>query len=624
MEEQTRLSRLFLEASQGRLTRRDVLKRTAALGLSAPLISAFLAACGGDDDDDDDGGDSGTDEPTATEATDGGAEDSASPTSEGDAEATEGGDGGDSEPTEAEEAPTEGETGEVPAADRETLIFGSDAADMGVIDPHFASATVDRIVVDMTYNGLIRFAPGNSQEMEPDLAEEVPAPEMVDGKQVWTFPLRQGVMWQPGPQTESYELTASDVIYSLQKAADPERSAFSAEYEGLTFEQVDDYTVTITADPPLSETLFLPKVANYAGGFIVSEQAVEAMGDDELKAHPVGTGPFMFQNYRAQDGIDFVAWDDYFRGAPKIAGVNLRFVSDSTSRELALQSGELHVASGLPEAQWAERVDAMDGLGVDIFGVGEVAFLNFNMGVEPLSDLNVRKALAHAISRDGHLALFGPPVAENVYSVVPAQFLAGGLTQEEAQENGVEYPQDLDLSKQLLADAGYADGFSFDIVTSETAYYRRNFEALQAEFAEIGVEMNIEVVDHPTYHSLIREDANPIVIYAAWRPNAQVYLTHFFHSDSIVVTGANPITNFSHYDQIDDLIEEAALETDPDAQADLWQQANIRILEDLAAFPLHYINQVYARSDSVDYGHELVSTLALYPQFTEMTTFATE
>lgn len=105
-----------------------------------------------------------------------------------------------------------------------------------------------------------------------------------------------------------------------------------------------------------------------------------------------------------------------------------------------------------------------------------------------------------------------------------------------------------------------------------------------------------------------------------WRPNADVFLTHFFHSDSIVVSGANPITNFSHYDQIDDLIEQGRAETDPDAQAEIWKEANTKILEDMAALPLHYINQVYARRDSVDYGHELVSILALYPQITELTT----
>ena len=104
----------------------------------------------------------------------------------------------------------------------------------------------------MVFNGLVRFVPGNSAEIEPDLATAIPEPEMVDGKQVWTFTLRDDVMCQPGPDTEAYALTADDVVYSLQKSADVDRSAYAGDYAGMTVEKVDDHTVTITMDTPLS------------------------------------------------------------------------------------------------------------------------------------------------------------------------------------------------------------------------------------------------------------------------------------------------------------------------------------------------------------------------------------
>jgi peptide/nickel transport system substrate-binding protein len=128
------------------------------------------------------------------------------------------------------------------------------------------------------------------------------------------------------------------------------------------------------------------------------------------------------------------------------------------------------------------------------------------------------------------------------------------------------------------------------------------------------------VVDHATMHEQIRQDVNPIVLYVAFRPNADVYLTNFFFSESAVVDGASPITNFSHYGEIDDLILQARAETDAEKQDELWKQANIQVLKDAVAMPLHYQNQVYARRPQVDYGHELVSSLALYPQITELTT----
>ena len=97
------------------------------------------------------------------------------------------------------------------------LRFGIDAADLSTLDPHFAAARNDRAVVDMIFNGLLRYKPGNSPLIEPDLAVSIPEPEIVDGKQVWTFELRRGVMCHPGPQTEAYELTADDVSTHCKK-----------------------------------------------------------------------------------------------------------------------------------------------------------------------------------------------------------------------------------------------------------------------------------------------------------------------------------------------------------------------------------------------------------------------
>jgi peptide/nickel transport system substrate-binding protein len=158
------------------------------------------------------------------------------------------------------------------------------------------------------------------------------------------------------------------------------------------------------------------------------------------------------------------------------------------------------------------------------------------------------------------------------------------------------------------------------MVSSERESYLKNYESMQAQLAEIGIDIKINVVDHSSMHSMIREDVNPIVIYVAWRPNADVYLTRFYHSDSIVVTGAKPDTNFSHYTEIDDLIEGARAELDSDKQIEMWQEAQIKILEDMVAYPLQYQNQVTARRDYVDFGHDLKSVLALYAQFTENTT----
>ena len=120
-------------------------------------------------------------------------------------------------------------------------------------------------------------------------------------------------------------------------------------------------------------------------------------------------------------------------------------------------------------------------------------------------------------------------------------------------------------------------------------------------------------------HQIIRRDPRPIVIYVAWRPNADVFLSQFFHGDAAVVSGLRPETNFAQYGAVDRLIEAARREIRPEKQINLWIQAQIKILDDMAALPLMYVSQCYARRRRVDYGHPLVATMALYPQFNERT-----
>ncbi len=499
------------------------------------------------------------------------------------------------------------------------LRLGQNAADLHSLDPHFATTTSDRATVDMVFNGLVRYKPGDGSVFEPDLAESLPEPEIVDGKQVWTFALRKGVICHPTDQVPSYELTSEDVLYSLQKSANPDRSAYAGEYDGMTVEAVDDYTVKITMENPLSPVLFFPKVANYMGGFIVCKKAIEAMGDEAFKTQPVGTGPFMVESYSPQEKLMLVDNEAYFRGRPLLDGVEYRYMADVSSREAGLLAGELDVVNGQPDVAWVDKMSKEVGVRVDVFGVGEVATVHFNTSVEPLNKLDVRKALAYAMDRDEFLALFGEPVAENVYSPVPAKFLAGGMTKDEAEALDLAYNVDRAKAKEMLAAAGYPDGFSLEVITSEMTGYRRIYENMQAQLAEVGVNLTVNVVDHSSMHSMIRQDVNPIVVYIAWRPNADVYLTRFYHSASIVVTGAKPDTNFSHYDQLDDMIEAARVETDADKQMEMWKQAQAQLLLDAVTYPLHFQQQVYARSEKVDYGHELVSVLALYPGITEKT-----
>jgi len=504
------------------------------------------------------------------------------------------------------------------------LRMGVGYADLGTMDPHMASSSGDRYLVDMIYNGLVRYKPGDSKFFEPDLAEAIPEPEMVNGKQVWTFKLKKGVMVPASDVTPSYELTSEDVVYSLQKSATPKRSAYASEYSGMTFQAVDKYTVKIILEKPLSAGLFLPKVADYAGGFIIPKKPIEAMGDEKFKTRAVGTGPFMVKSYQSQKGVTLVANKDYFRGKPLLDGVDFLYVPEISSREFAFMAGQLDIFDSLGEVARMKQMSKIPNATVNVLGVAEVITIHFNTSTPPLDNLKVRQALAYGTSRDELLAMFSKEVYQKVYSPVPVQYLAGGLTHEEVVAAGVEYKVDRAKAKQLLAEAGYPNGFSIEVSVSESSTYRTTYENLQAQWAKIGVNLIIKMVDHSSMHKLIRANANPIVVYIAWRPNADVYLTRFYHSSSIVVTGSKPDTNFSHYTKIDNLIENARLETNQTKQIEIWKKAQIMLLSDCVTYPLLAAAQTYVSSTNVDYGHVLKSSFALYPQITEKTQLLTK
>ena len=136
--------------------------------------------------------------------------------------------------------------------DRPVLVHATNAGDKATFDPHLASGTQDRTVVDMIFNGLLRFKPGDASVIEPDLALEVPEPVAeADGTQSWTFKLRTDATCHASSATDAYPLTADDVVFSFQKAANPDTSGVSGDYAGFTFEKVDDATVKVTVPEPL-------------------------------------------------------------------------------------------------------------------------------------------------------------------------------------------------------------------------------------------------------------------------------------------------------------------------------------------------------------------------------------
>ena len=515
-------------------------------------------------------------------------------------------------------------------AKEQILNIAFDAGDTVTLDPHRAATTVDRNTVDPIFNGLVRYAPGNQVKAEPDLAKSW---KVSKDKKEWTFELRKGVFFHPYPgQPEGYELTADDVVYSFKRAADAKTSSYAGEYSGMVFEAVDPYTVKITLQKPISETLFLAKVANYAGGFIVPKKAIEEKGNDWFKLNPVGTGPFMFSSYEPRQKVTLVPNNKFFRGKPVLQQLVIRYMASISSREMGLQSGELQIIEGLKEDKWLEKVATFPNVKVQSFGPCEVQTLFFNMANDAFKDIRVRKAFSYAINRDEVAAFMGRGLAVPIYSPTLAPPAPGALTREDTTKAKVLYEKNIAEAKKLLAEAGFPDGLKTEAIVSEMeSSYKKPMIAIQAQVKKAGIDMALKVVDHASFHSLIRKDASPLVYYACWRPDVDVFLTRFYHSDSVVGTGKKPDTNFSHYgavdasgngkvDNIDELIEKARWELNAVKQIALWKEAQIKILKDVAAVPIIRLKYAFPMKSYVDLGYNLEFSWQTYaPQLTEKT-----
>ncbi|WP_299617155.1 ABC transporter substrate-binding protein [Pelagibius sp.] len=488
-----------------------------------------------------------------------------------------------------------------------TLNIGMASADAGKLDPHVATTTPDKGLLHWMFNGLVRIKPGQASPafIEADLAESW---EASDDGLVWTFNLRQGVQCHG----EYGELDANDVVFSLKRAANNDTSGFANDFKAFSsIEATGDYEVKITLSEPVPSLLGL--LVPYHGGNIVCQDAVEALGD-QFQRSPIGTGPFMFAEYQPQQYVKLVANEDYFRGAPKIKEIYYRYIPSDASRDLAFQSGEIDMIYGKQDQTWVERIKGVPGTTVTVMEPGEMSVIHLNMTMPPLDNKLVRQAVAHAIDRNAMVQFKGESVTRGAVSPVPEGYL--GYTNEVPT-----YDYNVDKAKELLAQAGFADGVTLKAIHTTLPGMLTTIEAVQALLKQANINLEIEPVEHATFHQRIREDASQVVHYSAARfPIADVYLTQFYHSDSIVAT-PSAITNFSHCAVADGEIEAARVEQNAAEQKLLWAKAQQKIMEEVCSVPIYQNLQLWAWKDNLDLGVEVKGSLNLSPPITELAGF---
>jgi peptide/nickel transport system substrate-binding protein len=198
--------------------------------------------------------------------------------------------------------------------------------------------------------------------------------------------------------------------------------------------------------------------------------------------------------------------------------------------------------------------------------------------------------------------------------VIPRGYL-GFTTNTDLPQN------DIAKAKALLKEAGYPDGLTIKTIQTQLPEMFTAAQVFQAQLKRAGINLDMQVVEHATFHQQIRQDLSPIVYYSAARfPVADIYVSQFFHSRSIVKT-PTAVTNFSHCDVADKEIDAARGETDKAKQLALWAEAQKKIMAKVCAVPMFETLQVYARHDNLDYGYKLEGSMSLGPMITEATHF---
>jgi peptide/nickel transport system substrate-binding protein len=337
------------------------------------------------------------------------------------------------------------------------------------LDPTSAAAgAIDQVLYSNVFEGLTRF--GSDGSVNPGLASDW---EISQDGLSYTFNLRDGVMFHDGTTMD-----AQDVKFSLDRArADDSANAQKALFAGIADVTVASPTqVVVTLTEPNGNFLF-----NMAWGdaVIVASESIEG-----IQSNPVGTGAFKFDNWVQGDKIDLVRNEDYWGEPAKLERATFKFISDPTAAFAAVMAEDVDAFSGFPAPENLPQFDADPRFEVLVGSTEGETILSTNNKMPPFDNVKVRQALAHAIDRqaiiDGAMFGYGTPIGTHFAPHNPAYVDLTGNSM-----------YDPDKAKALLAEAGFADGFTTTLKLPPPSYARRGGEIIAAQLREVGIQTEI-------------------------------------------------------------------------------------------------------------------------------------
>ena len=447
------------------------------------------------------------------------------------------------------------EAGEVIDTSKDTITMTVDR-EPASLDPAVYVSTYN--AHDQIFEGLVTYdLEGN---IVPLLAESW---EQVDDV-TWTFKLREDVYFHNGEH-----MTSADVLYTFNRAMTfPQAADYLANFDATSFEAPDEYTFTFKTKQPYAFTL-----SNLCELYlmIVNEKAVQDAGSDEaFGRNPVGTGPYKFVSWVAADSITLERFDDYWGEPAKVKNVVFKYITEPTTRTIDLESGGSDINWVVANEDY-ERVANGENTTLLKYSIGAYRYIPLNVTKEPLNDIRVRQALQYATDAETiWRVVFGEEVAD--YSTCVVAPGIGGHTDDLPQ-----YEYDPEKAKELLAEAGFPNGFEIEFLELSNAVEDMIVTLLKEQWAQAGVTLNISPIDSAGINSRLNEGSF-YVSSLQQKPqpiDAGFIMWKLFHSDNCGSSNRSYIND----PELDAILDEICVTMDQDARDALAIEAQERVNE---------------------------------------------
>jgi len=410
----------------------------------------------------------------------------------------------------------------------------------------------------------------------PDLAKswEVPDPKTI------VLHLREGVKFHDGNIMD-----AEDVVASMNFAISPEaKSPMAWMFDSMeSVEALDDMTVQINLKTPTVVDV-LYALATGEGG-VTSKEAIEKYGIG-LGEHPIGAGPFKLEKWEKGSRIVLAKFDDYWEeGKPYLDKYVIKILPEEFTRLTALTSRRIHMAYRMSYKD-IESLEEMEGFNANVYPTYCIYYLALKNNRAPFNDMRVRKALNYAIDKEAltKAVLLGYAIPA-ITDIPPS--MPGSLAGIEAP-----YPYDPEKAKELLEEAGYPNGFSFEAILKSKSPDLETGLVLQKYFKAIGVNLKL-IKEEPGTH-WIHEQAGAYKEAALgyWYPDfpdAAGSLRAFYYSKNIPPKAC---CNFDYYvnKEVDKLLDKAA-QSDIEKRSKLYVEVNKVLYNDAPKVWLYHVQE---------------------------------